>query len=76
MLDGARCRAIREDQALTLQELADMVSESLGAPVSESTICKWELGRRQPTPKRFRALCEALNVAKEDLLVAQKVEAA
>lgn len=68
MLDGARVRAIREERALTLRELAARVADASGDSVAESTVSTWETGRRQPTPKHFQALCSALGVSREALL--------
>lgn len=74
--DGARCREIREQRKLTLEELALLVSEELGFPVTKWAICKWELGVRSPSPKRFGALCRALRVEEEDLLISRQAGAA
>lgn len=66
--NGERLRELREKRKLTLKELAAIVSEEFGVPVTDSTVSKWELGDRSPTPKRFGALCRALRVHEEALL--------
>lgn len=68
-LNGPRLREIREERALTLLQLAAKVGESLGNSVAESTISNWERGTRQPTAKHFKALCEALDLPRETLLL-------
>lgn len=75
-LNGRQLRAIREDRALTLLQLAAKVGEAVGGTVAESTVCKWELGERQPNPLHFRGLCTALEVGKEELLEAEAEQVA
>ena len=73
--NGERCREVREKRKLTLQELADLISDILGYPVTVSSVSKWELGHRSPNPKRFGALCQALQVTEAFLLVDREVAA-
>lgn len=74
--NGQRCRELREQQQLTLKELAARVSEEFGVPITESIVSKWERGDRSPSPKRFGPLCRALGVDEEALLRGREAGAA
>ncbi|MUN41501.1 helix-turn-helix domain-containing protein [Actinomadura litoris] len=68
-LNGDRLRALREDNELTTTELAALVSVQMGRRVHQSTITKYEMGRRQPSPKMFGSICRVLRCEKDTLLM-------
>ncbi len=74
--DRARCRELREHHKLTLAELAERITQEFGGPVSKYAVSRWEGGTRSPSPKRFGALCRALAVDEEELLIQREVGAA
>lgn len=76
-IDGDKLRALREQHELTTTELAALVSVQMGRNVHQSTITKYEMGRRQPRPKMYGAICRVLRCEKNTLLAApQKATAA
>lgn len=70
-VDGAACRAAREEAGLTQKTLAEKTSKVYGRRVAESTIAHIETGRRQPSGGLFRALCVVLRVPRDRLLVSE-----
>jgi transcriptional regulator with XRE-family HTH domain len=61
-IDGARLRRLREEQALSLRELAEK------SGVSFDSIHKLETGRRAAQPRTIRKLAEALDVEPKELI--------
>lgn len=76
--NGERCREIREQRKLTQPELAALISadDEFGGSVTKWAVSKWEAGVRSPSPKRFGALCRALRVDEEVLLISRAARAA
>lgn len=70
-VDGTRCRKLREDQGLTLQQLANMISAN-GYPVTWSMLSKIECGTRQPSEDLFVALFSALDADPYDVLADER----
>lgn len=75
-INAARLRAIREERELSTTQVAALLSADLGRTVHQSTVSKYENGRRQPRPQVFGALCRVLKVERDDLLVPNKAKAA
>ncbi len=61
-MDGQRLRQLRQDQALSLRELAEMTG------IAFDTINKLELGRREAQPRTIRKLAQALGVEPKYLM--------
>lgn len=63
---------------MTQLELAEKISGIYPRGVTNTTIAHIERGgtKRQPSAGLFRAMCEALGVEREDLLIADDSEAA
>ena len=61
-VDGARLRELRQEQALSLRDLAEATG------VSFDTINKLELGRREAQPRTIRKLARALGVEPRELM--------
>jgi transcriptional regulator with XRE-family HTH domain len=61
-IDMARLKELREDQALSIRELADM------AGVSRTTIWNLEKTGGKPHPRTIRKLSEALGVPPRELI--------
>ncbi len=61
-MDGERLRQLRQEQALSLRELAQKTG------IAFDTINKLELGRREAQPRTIRKLAAALGVEPEDLV--------
>jgi len=61
-VDGERLRRLRQDQALSLRDLAQTTG------VAFDTINKLELGRRQAQPRTIRKLAQALGVEPKKLM--------
>lgn len=75
-INGSRLRAIREERELTTTQVAALLSTELGRPIHQSTISKYENGRRQPKARTFGALCRVLRVDdRNDLLIPNDLEA-
>ena len=72
-IDGDKLRALREQHELTTTELAALVSVQMGRAVHQSTITKYEMGRRQPRPKMYGAICRVLRCEKSALLAERPV---
>ncbi len=65
--DGAKVRALRERQGLTLRDL-EQRTERAGDRIHFSILCHYEAGRRGPNPPRLKVLANALNCTIDDLL--------
>jgi transcriptional regulator with XRE-family HTH domain len=74
-VDPAALRKIREECELTTTELAALLSDDLGRKVAQSTISKYENGRRQPSAKTFGALCRILEADRDELLLPNDLQA-
>lgn len=61
--DGAACRHLRERRVGRQIDLAILVG------VNRATVCRWELGMRQPDGKSFVLICDALRVSDPDELL-------
>ena len=66
---GARIRALREGQGISLQELANRLS------VTKPAVCSWEVGRSSPRQVLLPALARALHTSVDYLLAAQESDA-
>lgn len=75
-VDGSRCRSARERSGLTQDELAKKISGIYDRGCRPATIAHIERGSRQPSGGLFRAMCQALEVDRRDLLVTAGSEAA
>lgn len=65
-LNPAALLAAREAKGLTQKDLADR------SQLTKWGISKMEAGTRQPSAKAFKAICLALGVAREELLLADE----
>jgi transcriptional regulator with XRE-family HTH domain len=74
-VDPAALREIREECELTTAEVAALLSKELGRTVHQSTVSKYENGRRQPSAKTFGALCRVLDADRAELLLPAKANA-
>ncbi len=61
-MDGERLRELRQEQALSLRELAGLTG------VAFDTINKLELGRREAQPRTIRKLAQTLGVKPKELM--------
>lgn len=68
-VDGKRCTLARESIPMTLLELAEAIKQRYPRGVDASMLSLIENDKRQPSAKLFRAMCEALDVSGEELLV-------
>jgi transcriptional regulator with XRE-family HTH domain len=74
-VDAARLQEIREERGLSTTQLAALLSQELGRTVHQSTVSKYETGARQPRPDMFNAMCRALDVQRDELLLPAKANA-
>lgn len=68
-VNGYELRRRREDNELTLNDLAALCAVELGKTVHKSTLARIERGQRQPSSRLFGTICRALNCAKSDLIM-------
>lgn len=71
-VDGHRCREQREVAGLTQAELAAKIRKRAKRNCQPATIAHIELGSRQPSAGMFLAMCKALGVDRESLLLADQ----
>ena len=63
-----RIRELREAAGLSLQELADRISQITGEPANRSQLSRLELGKRKLTVNWMRVIAAALNRDPSELL--------
>lgn len=67
---GARLRTLREDRGLTVERVAELMTD-YGYDISTPTLYHWENGRRQPSIDALPYLAKALKVRIVDLMPAK-----
>jgi transcriptional regulator with XRE-family HTH domain len=65
----ADLRRKREDECLTLQELADLITEQHGCPISPVSLWRYEHGKAQPRGRYRRALASWVGSRPSDLRI-------
>lgn len=75
-VNGPAIKALRQQQDLTLEAVAELLAKKLGCPVYKATLSRIENNKLEPGEELFNALCELLDGDPEQLLtieVPQKV---
>ena len=72
-LVGATIRSIRREQGLTQEQLSAKM-QLLGCDMTRSALAKVECGQRNLYPDELKAVCAALGVAYERILIENETE--